>query len=63
MIDDKGKCCGRKPTAHKGQGTYRHGRKKHCPHCDRYYDYDTGAPTENYTWAVINGAHVRKGEA
>lgn len=43
-LDDKGRCCGRKPLEYKRDG------HKFCPRCDRAYDIATGEQITNWAW-------------
>ena len=47
-LDDKGRCCGRKPLEYKGRWEPAH---KFCPRCDRGYDSKTGEQIPNWAWA------------
>jgi hypothetical protein len=51
MIDEKGRCCGRKPIVYRG-GSWRSPAKpqKFCPRCDRAYDLNTDEQIENWAW-------------
>lgn len=44
QLDEKGRCCGRKPI------TYKRPRHLFCFRCDRAYDFDTGHQIENWAW-------------
>jgi len=45
MIDEKGRCCGRKPLVYK-----RHPAHRFCVRCDRAYDLDEPEQVENWAW-------------
>lgn len=49
-LDEKGRCCGRKPMVYKTR-TYT-GRETHryCPRCDRAYDLEENEQIENWAW-------------
>uniref|UniRef100_A0A6M3LEZ0 Uncharacterized protein n=1 Tax=viral metagenome TaxID=1070528 RepID=A0A6M3LEZ0_9ZZZZ len=44
MLDEKGRCCGRKPIVYK-RDPYRY-----CPRCDRAYDLDEDRQIPNWAW-------------
>jgi hypothetical protein len=51
MIDGQGRCCGRKTMHYKrGYPPWHFGPHLFCPRCDRSYDPDTLAQTENWAW-------------
>lgn len=52
-LDDKGRCCGRKPFVYKRDG------HKFCPRCDRAYDLDDGEQITNWAWRRVNGDFIR----
>lgn len=57
MLDDKGRCCGRKPLVYKRLQGYNNPAGLFCTRCDRAYTHD-GKPQENWAW---NSDHtVRK---
>lgn len=43
-LDEKGRCCGRKPMIYKMR------QMRYCPRCDRSYDLDTGEQIESWSW-------------
>lgn len=43
-LDEKGRCCGRKPIE------YKRDRRKFCFRCDRSFDIETGEQMENWAW-------------
>jgi uncharacterized Zn finger protein (UPF0148 family) len=43
-LDDKGRCCGRKPLLYKRNG------QLFCPRCDRAFALDDGTQIENWAW-------------
>ena len=51
MLDDKGRCCGRKPIVYKGGG-WRHlgPAMKFCDRCCRAYHPETGEQMPNFAW-------------
>lgn len=55
MLDDKGRCCGRKPIHYKGRLATR---QLFCCRCNRSYDVDTKQQRENFAWEK-EGARVR----
>ena len=50
VLDEKGRCCGRKPQVYKSD----HGCM-YCGRCDRYYDPGTKAQIENWAWKATPG--------
>ena len=44
-LDEKGRCCGRKPLIYKREGEY------FCPRCDRSFDIVTRKQKPNFAWA------------
>lgn len=53
-LDDKGRCCGRKPLVYKRE------RKRFCPHCNRAYGLETGDQIPNWAWLAVEGGFVPK---
>ncbi len=52
-LDEKDRCCGRKPLVYKRDG------RKFCPRCDRSYDLATGKQVQNWAWLKAdNGEFV-----
>ena len=51
-LDDKGRCCGRKPIVYKREG------HSFCPRCDRAFDLETGVQVENWMWRWSPGSFV-----
>lgn len=56
-LDDKGRCCGRKPLVYKRPNHYLF-----CCRCDREFSPD-GKQRENWAWrkSIIEGEFVRRG--
>ena len=52
-LDEKGRCCGRKPVVYKRQG------HRFCDRCCRNFDIITGYQIENWAWKVIDGEWTR----
>ena len=50
QLDEKGRCCGRKPIVYKGQHSTPEGPQRYCPRCDRAYHLE-----EN--WQISNWAY------
>lgn len=44
-LDEKGRCCGRKPLVYKVPRS-----QKFCTRCDRSYDRASGEQIENWAW-------------
>ena len=53
QLDEKGRCCGRKPIVYKGQHSTPEGPQRYCPRCDRAYHLE-----EN--WQISNWAYRRR---
>jgi hypothetical protein len=49
-LDDKGRCCGRKPLVYKTSWRTGEGPHKFCTRCDRAYDLETGEQLKNWAW-------------
>lgn len=56
-LDEKGRCCGRKPIDYKG--SWRGPAHKFCARCDRAYDRITGEQIENWAWKKQGDEFVR----
>ncbi len=50
-IDEKGRCCGRKPIA------YKRPRHLFCTRCDAAFDIDTGKQIPNWAYYWIDSGH------
>lgn len=51
QLDDKGRCCGRKPIDYKGSSWRSPARpQKFCDRCCRSYNRETGEQIENWAW-------------
>lgn len=56
MIDEKGRCCGRKPLYYKGHHSWRNARRMlFCDRCCREYDPDSHEQRENFHWMLNDG--------
>lgn len=53
-LDDKGRCCGRKPIVYKRRSL------KFCPRCDRAYHILSGLQIGNWAWREVDGGFVLK---
>jgi hypothetical protein len=49
-LDDKGRCCGRKPMLYKSHNSTSTGRHRYCPRCDRAYDFEENMQIPNWAW-------------
>lgn len=47
-LDEKGRCCGRKPIDYKG--SWRSIPQKFCPRCCRAFSRETGEQIDNWAW-------------
>lgn len=54
-LDEKGRCCGRKPIDYKGTGSSPEKPHKFCTRCDRAYDRITGEQIENWAYKKCPG--------
>lgn len=55
MLDEKGRCCGRKPMVYKSGIYSPGGPQRYCPRCDRAYDLETGEQISNWAWKFESG--------
>lgn len=49
-LDDKGRCCGRKPMVYKSRHSTPEGPQRYCPRCDRAYDLEENQQIENWAY-------------
>lgn len=54
-LDDRGRCCGRKPIDYKGRW-HREGPHRFCCRCCRSYNRDTGIQIDNWAWKLTPAA-------
>lgn len=61
-LDEKGRCCGRKPIYYKGGSWCSHpgAPLMFCDKCNREYDPVTGEQRENWAWKLENKKFIRK---
>lgn len=59
-LDNKGRCCGRKPMHYEG-GAWNSPKRpmKFCPRCDRAFDPETSEQVVNWAWRLDDGEFVR----
>lgn len=50
MLDEKGRCCGRKPMVYRSKWSTATGPHRYCPRCDRSYDLETGEQIPCWAW-------------
>ena len=50
-LDDKGRCCGRKPMVYRGKHTTADGPHRFCPRCDRAYSLEDNEQIPNWAYA------------
>jgi hypothetical protein len=50
MIDEKGRCCGRKPLVYK-----RPTHHLYCCKCDAKYDFQSLEQVDNWAWEKVDG--------
>jgi hypothetical protein len=53
VIDDKGRCCGRKPFAYKSTWSTSLGPHRFCARCDRAYDLKENRQIGNWAWRQL----------
>lgn len=51
-LDEKGRCCGRKPLVYKTLKYTGERPQKYCPRCDRAFDIKTGEQIKNWAWQL-----------
>ena len=49
-LDEKGRCCGRKPLTYKSGRVTADGPHKFCPRCNRAFNLQTGEWQANWAW-------------
>ena len=54
MLDEKGRCCGRKPIMYKGGAWNSPERQRFCTRCCASYNFETGEQIAN--WAFKKNA-------
>lgn len=50
QLDEKGRCCGRKPVTYRGRNTTSEGPQRYCTRCDRSYDLEENEQIPNWAW-------------
>jgi len=53
-LDDKGRCCGRKPLVYKRDGHL------FCTRCDRSYSISTKEQIANWAWMLVDGKWISR---
>lgn len=55
-LDEKGRCCGRKPILYKRpQDTYvNFAPYLYCPRCDAAFDPNIKCQVDNWAWIIVN---------
>jgi hypothetical protein len=59
-LDEKGRCCGRKPMAYKSQYSTSTGPHRYCPRCDRAYDLEENEQIPNWAWRLTANGYERQ---
>lgn len=60
QLDEKGRCCGRKPMVYRGRQSTAEGPQRYCPRCDRSYDLAHNHQIPNWAWKLgPDGEFVR----
>ncbi len=54
-LDEKGRCCGRKPIEYKGGNPH-----KFCTRCNRAFDSRNGEQVQNWAWRKQGDDFVNK---
>lgn len=49
-LDEKGRCCGRKPMVYKSRTSTSTGPHRFCVRCDRAYDLEENKQIPNWAW-------------
>jgi hypothetical protein len=57
-LDEKGRCCGRKPMTYRRYASG--GPQRYCPRCDRAYDLEENEQIANWAWKLIGVEWVRQ---
>jgi len=58
ILDEKGRCCGRKPIVYKSHYSTAEGPQRYCPRCDRSYHITQNRQVPNWAWRL----YVEKGK-
>jgi len=59
-LDEKGRCCGRKPLVYKRRQGLLNPSGLFCCRCDRHFDPETGEQIENFAWILKDGEFVER---
>ena len=61
-LDDKGRCCGRKPLVYKRSRGWdqRPGPYRFCTICDRAYEFDRPEQIANWAYEACEGGFLRR---
>ena len=60
-LDERGRCCGRKPMVYKSPISTSTGQHRYCPRCDRAYDLHENEQMPNWAWGrSADGTWERK---
>ena len=49
-LDEKGRCCGKKPLVYKSRNSTAEGPQRYCPRCDRAYDLNENEQISNWAY-------------
>lgn len=49
-LDEKGRCCGRKPLVYRSPMWVSGGPQRYCPRCDSAYGLDDDEQIANWAW-------------
>lgn len=59
-LDEKGRCCGRKPLEYRSREPGFPDGHKFCPRCDRAFDREDGSQLPNWAWRLqLDGTFER----
>lgn len=59
-LDEKGRCCGKKPIVYRGKNNTAEGPHRYCPRCDRGYELDAPFQINNWFWKKQDGVFKRE---
>lgn len=53
QLDEKGRCCGRKPMVYKSTWSTADGPHRYCPRCSRAYHLTENVQLHNWAWKKL----------
>ncbi len=60
ILDDKGRCCGRKPIVYRGRNTTATGPHRFCTRCCAAYHLTENKQIPNWAWRQDGANWVKK---